>query len=272
LVINSVIRAGDQAGAQVVVCHWDDDPNKTKYLAKIYDPLYYSFANTECPSVPTDVVWHAERDFRIEAAAYQELQAYEARWEGTMPRDESKNIRGCYPAYFGSYSLGLKIIVAGTTYTRTVPLLLTEHFQEVSMDKMIVERCIKKPIGRGFETVIDVPGSEDARIHAFALAARSYLKLTMAGVGQADFAPRNIFFIGNLGSPTLRAAITDFNVAKVFSRMTPPRSSPESIDPVSFCGYWVCEGIFKHWLPSWFFTDESRRTSRLRSEFADLKS
>jgi hypothetical protein len=270
LITDSVIRGGDQAGAQVVACHWDDDPHKTKYVAKIYDPLYYNFANTEHPSMPTDVVWHAERDFRVEAAAYQELQAYEARWEGTTPRDESKNIRGCYPAYFGSYSLKLKITVAGTNYTRTVPLLLTEHFEGLSMDRMIVERHIKNPNGRGFETVIDVPGSEDARIHAFALAAHSYLKLMMAGVAQADFAPRNIFLIGRLGSPTLRAAITDFNVAKVYSRMTPPRPLPESVDPVKFCAYSDWEDMFKHWLPSWFFTDENKQTSRMRSEFADL--
>jgi hypothetical protein len=270
LIVDSVIRGGDRAGAQVVACHWDDDPSKTKYLAKIYDPLYYDFADTEHPSMPTDVVWHAERDFRVEAAAYQELQAHEAKWEGMTPRNESKNIKGCYPAYFGSYSLKLNIIVVGTAYTRTVPLLLTEHFQGLSMDKMIVERHIKNPNGRGFETVIDVPGSEDARIHAFALAAHSYLKLVMAGVGQADFAPRNIFLIGSLGSPTLRAAITDFNVAKVFSRLTPPRPPPESVDPVSFCSYSGWEDTFKHWLPGWFFADESKRIGRLRSEFADL--
>lgn len=271
LIIDSVVRGGDQAGAQVLACHWDDDSNKTKYLAKIYDPLYYGFADTEHPSVPTDVVWHAERDFRIEAAAYQELQAYETQWAATTPRDESKNIKGCYPAYFGSFSLKLKITVGGETYTRTVPLLLTEHLGRLSMDEMIVERRIKNPKGRGLQTVIDIPGSEDARIHAFALAAQSHLKLLMAGVGQADFAPRNIFLIGSLESPTLRAVITDFDVAKVFSRMTPPRTPPESVDPVKFCAYSEWEVRFERWLPSWFFTDESKQTSRLISEFESLE-
>lgn len=57
----------------------------------------------------------------------------------------------------------------------------------------------------------------------------------MAGVGQADFAPRNIILVGELSSPALRAVITYFNIASVYSRMTPPQSPPESIDPIWLC-------------------------------------
>ncbi|KAL2134166.1 hypothetical protein VTI74DRAFT_865 [Chaetomium olivicolor] len=274
LVIESVVRGGDKAGAQVVVCHWDNDPSKTRYLAKIYDPLYYDFEDTEHRGVPRDVVWHAARDYSVEAAAYGELKAYETKWAATatkMPQDESKNIRGCYPAYFGSFAFKLKVVVGGLTYRRTVPLLLTEYLNGPSMEQMIAIKHVKNTDGRGSNTVIEVPGTDDARIHAFARAAGSYLKLAMAGVMQADFAPRNIFLLGNLNSPTLRAVISDFNVAKVFSRMRPPRTPPKLADPISFCADPGWEVNFRYWLPMWFFTNKEKRNSQLRIEFPSGK-
>ncbi|KAK4175902.1 hypothetical protein QBC36DRAFT_330372 [Triangularia setosa] len=262
LVIESVIRGGDKAGAQVVTCHWDNDPIKAKYLAKIYDPLYYDFANTEHPSMPTDVVWDAERDYSIEAAAYEELTAYETKWAATTPRDESKNIRGCYPAYFGSFALKLKVAIGAITYTRTVPLVLTEYLHGPSMEQIIAAQPVKNPNGSAL--------TDDVRIHVFARAAASHLKLAMAGVIQADFAPRNIFLLGNLQSPTLRAVITDFNVAKVLSRMSPPRAPPRC-DPLSFCSASDWKVNFQHWLPAWFFTNKDKRDAQLRIEFPDGK-
>ncbi|KAK4248278.1 hypothetical protein C7999DRAFT_13775 [Corynascus novoguineensis] len=274
LVIESVVRGGDKAGPQVVVCHWDNDPSKTRYLAKIYNPLYYVFEDTEHRGVPTDVVWHAARDYSVEAAAYDELKAYETRWAATakrIPQDESKNIRGCYPAYFGSFAFKLKVVVGGLSYTRTVPLLLTEYLQGPSMEQMIAIKNVKNPNGRGSNTVIEVPGTDDARIHAFARAADSYLKLAMAGVMQADLAPRNIFLLGNLNSLSFRAVISDFNVTKVFSRMSPPRTPPKLADPISFCADPGWEVNFRHWLPAWFFTNKGKRNSQLRIEFPSGK-
>ncbi|KAK3290496.1 uncharacterized protein B0H64DRAFT_452561 [Chaetomium fimeti] len=270
LVIESVIRGGDKAGAQVVACHWDNDPSKTTYLAKIYDPLYYDFEGAEHRGIATDVVWDAERDYSVEAAAYEELKAYETRWAisaTTMLQDESNNIKGCYPAYFGSFAFKPRVVVGGLAYTRTVPLILTEYLPGPSMEQMMAVKHVKTPGKRGFDTVIEVPGTDDARIHAFTRAAESYLKLVRAGVGQGDFAPRNIFLLGDLHSPTLRAVISDFNVARVFSRMSPPRTPPKMADPDSFCAAPGWEARFEHWLPGWFFTDEERRNSRLRIEF-----
>ncbi|KAL2145281.1 hypothetical protein VTI28DRAFT_7649 [Corynascus sepedonium] len=135
--------------ALVVACHRDNDPSKTRYLAKIYDPLYYNFEDTEHHGVPTDVVWHAARDYSIEAAAYEESKAYETRWAATatkIPQDESKSIRGCYPAYFGSFAFKLKVVVGGLTYTRTVPLLLTEYLHGPSMEQMITIKYVKNPM------------------------------------------------------------------------------------------------------------------------------
>lgn len=230
LVIDSLIRSGDQVGAQVVTCHWDNDTHKTKSIAKIYDPLYYNFEEADHPGMPTDVVWNAARDYSIEAAAYQQLQAYEKSWAVTIPRDESKSIRGCYPAFFGSFSTTLKLVCDGKSYTRIVPLILTEHFPS-SMDSQIVIKTRNNPNGRGKLRVVELPGTEHSRIHTFARAASSFIRLTMAGVGQGDFAPRNIFLVGTPDSAQFRVVIGDFNIAKIFPLMTPKRTPPRHHGP-----------------------------------------
>ncbi|KAK0729105.1 glycosyltransferase family 17-domain-containing protein [Apiosordaria backusii] len=242
LVVDSVVRGGDEAGAQIVICHWENDSSAMKYIAKIYDPLYYKFEDAEI-GLPTDVVWIAARDYSIEAAAYEELEAYEAKRQG-----DSGSIKGCYPEYFGSFSFDLKLVVGGVTYTRTLPLILIEYLDGSTMKEMIDDN--------------QVPASDDARIHAFVCATKSHLKLGVAGVLQGDFAPRNIFFIGDLEIPKFRAAIFDFNIAKVLSRMNPPRTPPK-INPISFVENPGWEVYFQQWLPKWFFTDEDRRKSEL---------
>jgi hypothetical protein len=60
------------------------------------------------------------------------------------------------------------------------------------MAQTITLNHVKAPGRRGFDPMIDIPGTDDARTQAFARAAQSYLTLMRANVGQADFAPRNI--------------------------------------------------------------------------------
>ncbi len=220
-------------------------------------------------------MWEAERDYSVEAAAYEELKAYEARWppgQQTRPRTNRRTLGAATRAYFGSFAFKPTVVVGGLTYTRTIPLILTEYLHGPSMAQMIAVKHVKDPNRRGFATTVTkVPGTEDDRVHAFARAAESYLKLASAGVVQADFAPRNIFLVGDLHDPKLRAVVTDFNVAKVFPRMNPPRPTPKLSDPVIFCADRKWEVCFRDWLPTWFFTDTEKRNSRLEIEFPSAK-
>jgi hypothetical protein len=220
--------------------------------------------------MPTDVVWNAACDYSIEAAAYQQLQVYETSWAATTPRDESKNIDGCYPAFFGSFSTTSKLVCSGKTYTRMVPLILTEHFQSSMASQIVVKTC-KNPNGWGMTRVVELPGTEDSRIHAFACAASSSIRLAMAGVGQGDFAPRNIFLVGRPDSANFRAVVGDFNIAKIFPLMTPKRKPPATMDPISFCESSSWENRFHDWLPQWFFTDKEKRRACLKEEFPSGK-
>ncbi|KAK3291217.1 uncharacterized protein B0H64DRAFT_446454 [Chaetomium fimeti] len=270
LVIDSLIRGGDQVGAQVVTCHWENDVHDTKYVAKIYDPLYYNFEEPDHPGMPTDVVWNAARDYSIEAAAYQQLQAYDKSWAEATPDDESRSIRGCYPAFFGSFSTTLKLVCDGKSYTRIVPLILMEHLP-LSMDSQIVIKSGNNPNGWDKLRVVELPGTEHFRIHTFARAASSFMRLTMAGVGQGDFAPRNIFLVARPDSAQFRVVIADFNIAKIFPLMTPKRAPPATMDPISFCEDPSWEDRFGDWLPQWFFTDKEKRRASLKQEFPSGK-
>ncbi len=58
-------------GSQVFTCiqHRDQEV----LVAKVYDPLYYPFADDEFPNIPKDVIARAEHDFALESAAYVHL-------------------------------------------------------------------------------------------------------------------------------------------------------------------------------------------------------
>lgn len=134
----------------------------------------------------------------------------------------------------------------------------------------VCRQAREEPYGKRLQHDHRSPGTDDGIIHAFTRSAESYLKSAMAGVVQADFAPRNIFLIGDLRDPRLRAVVSDFNVAKVFSRMNPSRPPPKLADPISFCANPDWGAHFRHWLPKWFFTDEDKRNSRLSIEFPSM--
>lgn len=117
---------------------------------------------------------------------------------------------------------------------------------------------------------VEVPGTDDDRIHAFARAAESYLKLAMAGVAQADFAPRNIFLIGDLRDPRLRAVVSDFNVAKVFSRMNPSRRRRSWLILSAFVPTRIGGAISDIGSQSGFSPTRTKRNSRLSIEFPSM--
>jgi hypothetical protein len=119
--------------------------------------------------------------------------------------------------------------------------------------------------------VVELPGTEHSRIHTFARAASLFIRLTMAGVGQGDFAPRNIFLVGRPDSAQFRVVIGDFNIAKIFPLMTPKRTPPTTMDPISFCDDPSWEDRFHDWLPQWFFTDKEKRRACLKEEFPSGK-
>lgn len=95
LIITRSLAIGNARGAQILLClviPCGEDENMATFeaVAKIYDPLYYSFSS-DIGNYPCDVVLRADEDCAQEVAAYECLTR--AGQTGSFA-----------PAYFGSVS------------------------------------------------------------------------------------------------------------------------------------------------------------------------
>lgn len=93
LIVIKSLAIGNARGAQIVLCSviphgQEENASPFQAVAKIYDPLYYSFV-TDIGHCPSDVVLRADSDYTQEAAAYEHLER--AGQTGSFA-----------PAYFGS--------------------------------------------------------------------------------------------------------------------------------------------------------------------------
>lgn len=95
LIVTRSLAIGNARGAQILLCSitpCGEDENAAPFeaVAKIYDPLYYSFS-WDIGNYPCDVVCKADEDYAQEVAAYECLTR--AGQTGSFA-----------PAYFGSVS------------------------------------------------------------------------------------------------------------------------------------------------------------------------
>ncbi|KAL2891850.1 hypothetical protein HOO65_011208 [Ceratocystis lukuohia] len=83
------VACRDGRGAQVLKCSMDGSDDNTKYIAKIYDPLYYAYVGSG-----DDATWKADQDYGSEAAAYEEFKR--AGVDGSLA-----------PKYYGSWTFDM---------------------------------------------------------------------------------------------------------------------------------------------------------------------
>jgi hypothetical protein len=166
-------------GSQVVTCARQE--GNEPLVAKIYDPLYYPFADDEVSSTPNDVVARAEHDFALESAAYAQL-------------DDSLG-GSIIPKFHGSWVLNLPL----KDLTRPVGFILVEHVKGVPLDTLNPSLYPK-----------------EARLRVLAQAMEAEVRLHFAGVLLDDIAPRNLICSdSNLLAEDLRVRIIDFNSARI---------------------------------------------------------
>ncbi|KAI8683228.1 hypothetical protein NCS56_00447000 [Fusarium sp. Ph1] len=181
------IACKDGRGAQVVRCHLGEDKNRS-YVAKIYDPLYYSYADPEFGS-PVDVTYMADSHYSREAAAFEDLMAEGVDGQFT-------------PKYYGSWTFDM--VLLGTSEVRPVRLVLLEWLNGADL-WTIMER---DGATNGFHTM---PPEE--RLEIFAKAAEAETKLKHYGVMHRDFAPRNVMIVDQATDegPQTRVLLIDLN-------------------------------------------------------------
>ncbi|KAK4096790.1 hypothetical protein N658DRAFT_480024 [Parathielavia hyrcaniae] len=218
LSVTDVLAAGDGRGAQVVVCtvtpkvsassasNPAPSPSPFQAVAKIYDPLYYSFRNRDVPSVPCDVTLLADQDYSCEAAAYEHLKAI--------------GQAGAFaPRYYGSFTFTARVMVNKTTpRLRQVRLILIEHIQGPSI----------RDLCRAPRPAAPAPAaafSEACRLEVLARVMEGDAKLRWLGIMQRDVAGRNVLLQWPPGLQTAaqrttlpRVVLIDYNVSVVYAR------------------------------------------------------
>ncbi|KAL2138412.1 hypothetical protein VTI28DRAFT_6846 [Corynascus sepedonium] len=170
-------------------------------VAKIFDPLYYSFENENAPHRPVATTLVADSHYSIEAAAYTHLQ-------------ETGHTGGFAPEYYGSWTFELPIRHRGIQHERYVRLLLIEYIDGVCMRDL----CYRESAALDF--------TEEHRLDVLARILDGDTKLEHSGIDQCDLLPRNIMLklepeaedpLGK-GQPRVvqRAVLIDYNISVVY--------------------------------------------------------
>ena len=222
------VRVKDDGGAQIVVCRVSGE--KDEVVAKIYDPLYYGFADRMWSDRPRDVTYQADMDYAREVAAYSEL---DSQLGGTD-----------IPKYHGSWTFQLPLDLPDGQKTRHVRLVLMEHIK-----------------GRPMTDLEPESFPEPTRLELVTRMIEVVARVQFAGVRHGDISQRNVMVC--LAEPGVveRVALIDFNFAVVsrldnfeeqfrgLERGPEPDKLPSPIDR-----WWggALYGVAGEWLPkSW---------------------
>ena len=192
-------------GSQVVTCKRRGQ--REPLVAKIYDLLYYPFANEDFWDMPNDVVADVENDFAVESAAYALL---DERLGGIL-----------IPKFYGSWLLDLPLKEAN----RPVGFILMEHLKGVPLSTLDPKLY-----------------SQEARLRILALSIEAQLEMRFAGVIHEDVAPRNVICSGkDFMAGDFRIKIIDFGLVNILPLAgidAPCKSEPLPESPVEW--FWNC--------------------------------
>lgn len=187
--VTDQLACDDGRGAQVIRCRLGEEDDQV-YVAKIYDALYYSYAD---PGFGTavDVTWLADQHYTREAAAYEDLQ--KAKVDGLL-----------VPKYHGSWTFDMAL--KDSPHTRPVRMILMGYIPGVTMYSFEEKDEIRR-----------VPPQQRLNILAKALEAESLL--FFHGVKHGDFAPRNIMLAGDdIETQMPQVFLIDFNHSTAMGR------------------------------------------------------
>lgn len=238
LTIVRTLRAGDDVGAQVVVCRVrglsmptyekaaneyrvkgdvEEGEGEMVVAAKIYDPLYYSFANRIATHTPEDVVRIADGEYAREATAYERLERVSGRslpqhlrrsGNGDGDRDDDTKTRHFAPRYHGAWTFSLPL---GTGH-RSVRLILLEYLKGKDM-------CAFEREQIGYETEGPNTWHLDRRFRLDVVAGvlEAWNWLRGAGIWHRDLEGRNMLVVGEENP---RVLVVDYGIAVVWDRTT----------------------------------------------------
>ncbi|KAF2654342.1 hypothetical protein K491DRAFT_759071 [Lophiostoma macrostomum CBS 122681] len=160
--IVQALRCGEASGAQILLVR--DASFKGQFVAKIYDPLYYSFEQGDSwiSYRVSDVVARADADYAAEAAAYNELES--TPFSGTL-----------VPRFYGTWIFDTHTKVNGIEHVRQVRMILMEHVEGVRMEDVDATKL-----------------TEDEKNNMMIKLVEGESELSFHGIEHNDIAPRNV--------------------------------------------------------------------------------
>lgn len=260
LTVMAPIAIGEARGAQVVACELSprkEGDHPIQAVAKIYDPMYYSF-EWNYSHQPHDTVWQADSDYSREAAAYQHLQT-------------NMSSSSFAPQYLGSWTFDLPVRHQKIHRTRPVRMILMERLD--GMCTLRGMRVRNSPNPEDADDAFHYP--EKFRLEVLAVAMDGYVRILHSGLDQRDFASRNIM-LGisakpSAEAPTIisglaltRVVLVDYNTSVVYGLLTTQNDYSQRhrtlpINPMQF--WWgMPMNEFVGWVPhEWHSTPRLKR-------------
>lgn len=228
LEIMDEIRVKEDGGAQVVVCRFSG--LQQQVVAKIYDPLYYGYADRWLSSRPRDVTYEADIDYAREVAAYLELND---QFGGTD-----------IPEYHGSWTFQMPLDLPDGRKMRDVRLVLMEHIKGTVMTDLKPESF-----------------SEPTRMDLVARWIEALQRILFAGVSHGDVSQRNVMVCCAKPDAVERVVMIDFNFAgvkrleiswEIFSDIKPKPKPKKPLNPINRWWDGDLYGKAGEWFPkSW---------------------
>ncbi|OTB19961.1 hypothetical protein K445DRAFT_313754 [Daldinia sp. EC12] len=241
LKVDGVIAVGDGRNAQIVTCDIDlPGTDQHRMVAKIYDPLYYSFVSEESPNIPEDVVGLADGDLTTEAAAFECL---DAPLGGKV-----------IPRYYGSWTFNLTL----RNQKRAVHLILMEQIDGVMLRTLNPDNY-----------------SDEDKLRVVAKVMECDALMEYYGVTHTDLYPRNIICsTDDLGSSKLAVRVIDFNSSVIHSlRGLVPRCTTKSLPESPINLFWknAPDGL-REWVPDYLLREAETWRDWLKSRWANSPS
>jgi hypothetical protein len=261
LIITKSLAIGNSRGAQLIVCSITPKTSGAKTstaVAKVFDPLYYSFSDTLVGSMPVDVVRMADQDYSREAVAYEHL-------------DKIGHTGSFTPKYLGSWTFTLPISHENKTHQRPVRLVLIEYLKGTSILGQYVRNS-----PAAYDDLDALHLDKGYRLGVLAKVLDGVVRLRHAGLDQGDLAPRNVILVPEPGPspPVPRVVLIDYNNSIVYEKTIKgndyfgvpklPRNPMEL--------YWTESlPLFAGWIPSEWYSNPRVRQEWLRDQFGGVR-
>jgi hypothetical protein len=266
LTITKSLAIGNSRGAQLAVCSIAPKTSSAtpfKAVAKIFDPLYYSFSD-KLVSVPVDTVRMADQDYSREAVAYEHLRKVDHTGSFTAK-------------YFGSWTFTLSIIHANKKHLRPVRLVLIEYLDGSSIRDLYVQN---KP---GPNADLDaLHFDKEYRLGVLAKVLDGIVKQRHAGLDQRDLAPRNVILVPppyekpvpGKPMPLPRVVLVDYNNSIVYEKTIhgKPKFMASKLPCNPMQSYWT-ESLpeFAGWIPPEWYGNPKHRREWLHHQFGESR-